>query len=157
MTKISPLKKCWSHCWLPVRDIVNVCFEQKLLSGLRKGFVLELSGLLPLDNLHLLSKNWHKHWCCSWTPFRQSTDNDHSGPLFSLFLPLNFLIHFFCFLKILFKNIYLVQKWWLSLEEFCRWDRARLHFPAFKKLLSHLVRFGTSLPAGWSKVAFSNL
>ena len=31
-------------------------FEQKLYSGLRKGFVSELLGLLPLDNLHLLSE-----------------------------------------------------------------------------------------------------
>ena len=73
------------------------------------------------------------------------------------FYPWIFLSIFFASLRFCLKNIYLVQKCWLSLKEFCRWDRARLHFPAFKKLLSHLVRFGRSLPAGWSKVAFSNL
>ena len=77
-------------------------------------------------------KNWHKHWCCSWTPFRRSADNDHSGPLFSQFLPLNFFLRFFFVFKILFK------KYVLS--------------PEF------LDKFGGVLPlAGCSKITFSSL
>ena len=44
---------------------------------------------------HSILLFWHKRCCCSHLTFRQSTGNDMSGSLFSLFI--SFLLFFCCF------------------------------------------------------------
>ena len=80
----------------------NICFE---------GLYGKTGRTLPPPSVTILCvKYWHKRRRCSWWPFRRSTVNDISEPLFSPFFSLPLLFFFFFVITFYYRTAPWIKK-----------------------------------------------